>query len=109
MKRGAIWPAAGGSGYGGKPRPVVIVQDERFDSAASISVVPLTTTLVDAPLFRILVEPSEGNGLRAVSHMMADKITTVPGSKLREPVGQLDADDLRHLDGALVVFLGLAG
>ena len=63
MRRGEIWTASGGD-YAGKPRPVVIVQDDRFDATASITVCPFTTDPTDAPLFRPLVEPSAANGLR---------------------------------------------
>jgi len=109
LKRGAIWTAAAGGTYAGKPRPIVIVQDDRFDRTGSVTVVPFTGDAVEAPLFRLPVEPTETNGLRVVSHLMADKVTTLPKTKLRNRIGTLPADDLRRLDAALLVFLGLAG
>lgn len=108
MKRGEIWTVAGGKDYAGKPRPVVIVQDDRFDGMESITVCVFTTDPTDAPLFRVLVEPSERNGLRQTSRLMIDKITTVPKSKLGQPVGRLDDEDVIRLNRAMMVFLGLA-
>ena len=66
MKRGDIWTVSGGGDYAGKPRPVVIVQDDVFDATQSITVCAFTTDETDAPLFRVLVEPNERNGLRSV-------------------------------------------
>lgn len=109
MNRGEIWTAAAGSGYAGKPRPVVVVQDDRFDATESVTVCAFTTDPTEAPLFRLLVEPSSQNGLRDVSSVMVDKITTVRRSKLGERVGRLASEDVLRLDRAMVVFLGLAG
>ncbi len=109
MRRGEIWTAAAGSGYVGKPRPVVVVQDDRFDATASVTVCAMTTDPTDAPLFRLLVEPDDLNGLREPSRLMIDKLTTVPRSKLGEHVGRLADDDMVRLGRALLVFLGLAG
>ena len=65
MKRGEIWTVAGGQDYAGKPRPAVILQDDRFDRTASITICTFTTNLAAAPLFRLTIEPSEANGLKA--------------------------------------------
>jgi mRNA interferase MazF len=108
MKRGEVWTAAGGSDYAGKPRPVVIVQDDGFDATASITICAFTTDPSEAPLFRLLVEPSKSNGLRSPCRMMVDKITTVPKSKLGAQVGRLDDTDVVRLNQAMMVFLGLA-
>ena len=109
MKRGEIWTASGGSGYTGKPRPVVIVQDDRFDATSSVTVCAFTTDPTDAPLLRLLVEADEATGIRESSRLMVDKVTTIPRSRLGERVGQLSDDDSIRLSRALVVFLGLAG
>jgi mRNA interferase MazF len=69
---------AGGPGYASKPRPVVIIQDECFTETLSISVCPLTSEPIEAPILRIQVEPTPENGLRATSRLMVDKVTTVP-------------------------------
>ena len=109
MKRGEIWTVAGGPDYAGKPRPAVILQADAFDATASITICPFTTHGVDAPLMRIPIEPSERNGLRATSHLMIDKMTTVSKTKLESRVGQLSDQDIVRVNRAVVVFLGLAG
>lgn len=109
MRRGEIWTAAAGSGYVGKPRPVVVVQDDRFDATDSITICAMTTDPTEAPLFRLTVTPDASNQLREVSRLMVDKLTTVPRSKLRERGGRLNDEDMIRLDRALLVFLGLAG
>ena len=109
MKRGEIWSVAGGPGYAGKPRPVAIVQDDRFEGLESITFCPFTTNPTPAPLFRLPVKPSEGNGLTEDSNLMVDKITTVPRSKMGKRVGYLSDEDIVRLNRAVIVFLGLAG
>lgn len=109
MRRGEIWTAPGGPDYAGKPRPVVIVQDARFDATGSITVCPLTTDPTDAPLFRPVIEPDPTNGLAGVSRLMADKVTTVTRSKLGVRVGTLNEEATKRMNRALLVFLGLAG
>ncbi len=109
MRRGEIWTAAAGSGYVGKPRPVVIVQDDRFDATDSITICALTTDPTDAPLFRLAIAPDASNQLREVSRLMVDKLTTVPRAKLGERVGRLNDEDMIRVGRAILVFLGLAG
>lgn len=109
MKRGEIWTAAGGAGYAGKPRPVVVVQDDRFGETGSITVCPFTSDPTDAPLFRPAVEPGAANGLKAVSHLMVDKITTVSRARLGARIGRLRGEDMARLNRAILIFLGLAG
>ena len=109
MRRGEIWTVSGGQGYAGKPRPVVVIQDDRFDETSSITICAFTTDPTDAPLFRLPVEPSERNGLRAPSRLMVDKVTTVPRTKVGVRVGRLDDEDMVRLNRAILVFLGLAG
>ncbi len=109
MKRGGIWTVAGGPDYAGKPRPVVILQDDRFETTVSVTICPFTTNPADAPLFRLLIQPSDRNGLRVASRLMTDKIMTVPKSKVGAQVGRLDDEDMLRLNRAVLVFLGLAG
>ena len=109
MKRGEIWTAAGGKNYAGKPRPIVIVQDDRFDATSSITICAFTSDPTDAPLLRLVVEPSEVNGLDTVSRLMVDKVTTVPKAKLGRRIGRLADDDMVRLNRARMLFLGLAG
>ncbi len=109
MKRGEIWTVAGGPDYAGKPRPAVIVQDDSFDGTASITICAFTTDESEAPLFRLLIQPAPENGLRRPSRLMVDKITTVPKTKIGEPIGRLSDPDIVRLNQSILVFLGLAG
>jgi len=86
---------------------VAIVQDDRFDATRSVTVCPLTTNPVEAPLTRIVVEPSPLNGLDQASSLMVDKVATMPRANLREHLGRLSESDLVRLNRALIVFLGL--
>ena len=108
MRRGNIWTVAGGKDYAGKARPVVILQDDSFDGTESITICAFTTDDTDAPLFRLPVEPNERNGLRIPCHLMVDKVTTVPKSKVGAHIGRLDDEDILRLNRAVLVFLGLA-
>ena len=108
MKRGDIWTVSGGKDYAGRPRPVVIVQDDSFDRTNSITICAFTTDETEAPLFRLPVEPNGRNGLRAACRLMVDKITTVPKSKVGARIGRLDDEDILRLNRAVLVFLGLA-
>jgi mRNA interferase MazF len=109
MRRGDIWTVAGGRDYAGKPRPVVIVQDDSFDATDSITVCAFTTDETEAPLFHLPVEPNDRNGLLATSRLMVDKITTVPKAKVGAQIGRLDNEDILRVNQAILVFLGLAG
>ena len=108
MRRGEIWSVAARGAYTGKPRPAVIVQDDRFDATASVTICALTTDPIEAPLFRLQVEPDQLNGLDRPSSLMVDKLTTVPRTSVGQRFGRLGDDDLVRLDRAIVVFLGLA-
>lgn len=108
MRRGEIWTVSGGPDFAGKPRPVVVLQDDSFDATDSITICPFTTDPSEAPIFRLAIEPNERNGLRAACRLMVDKITTVPKSKVGKRVGRLDDEDLLRLNQATLVFLGLA-
>ena len=108
MKRGEIWTVACGKDYAGKPRPVVILQDDRFDMTDSLTVCAFTTDPTDAPLFRLLIKRTPTNGLRSDCRLMADKITTVPKTKIGAYVGRLADEDMLRLNRAVLVFLGIA-
>jgi len=109
VRRGEIWTISGGANYTGKPRPAVVVQDDAFDATNSVTICAFTTDKTEAPLFRIPVEPSDGNGLKKASRLMVDKITTVPKAKIGSRIGSLADQDVVRLNRAIVVFLGLAG
>jgi mRNA interferase MazF len=106
--RGDIWTSAERGTYTGKPRPVVIIQHRHFVHLDSVTACGFTSDNVDAPLFRILVQPGPGNGLDRPSRIMVDKIMTFPKTRLGRRIGRLDGKDLLRLNQALRVFLGLA-
>ena len=108
MRRSEIWTVSGGPGYAGKPRPAVIIQDDRFDSN-SVTTCPFTTDPIDAPFSDCRSKSRESNELTAESRLMVDKITTVRRSKLGDQIGMLDDADVVRLNRALVLFLGIAG
>lgn len=108
MNRGELYTAAARGTYTSKPRPVVIVQDDRFDATASVTVCPLTTDPTEAPLLRIPVPTEEGNGLSVDTTLMVDKLTTMRRENLHQRLGRLDDEIMLRLSRALVVFLGIA-
>lgn len=108
MKRGEVWTASGGPDYAGKPRPVLIVQDDRFAGSSSITLCGLTSNTTHSLFVRPLIEPTEENGLLEASHVMVDKITTVPKARLGRRIGKLAAPELARVDAILLAFLGLA-
>jgi mRNA interferase MazF len=103
-----LWTVSGGVPYAGKPRPAVIVQEDRFKATNSITLCAITTDPTEAPLLRMLVEPTDRNGLSVASRLMIDKITTVPKTRLGRRIGTLHNEDIVRLNRALTVFLGLA-
>ena len=108
LKRGDVWTVSGGADYTHKPRPAVIVQDDSFDGTLSITVCIFTSDPTDAPFFRLPIEPTQKNGLRTASRLMADKISTISKQKLGKKIGRLDDQDILRLNQAIVLFLGLA-
>jgi mRNA interferase MazF len=108
VKRGDLVAVAIQGDYG-KPRPALVVQSDLFnDTHASVTVVPVTSTIVDAPLFRVTVEPSRRNGLRTISQIMVDKVTTVRRQRLGQTVGRLEEDVLLRVSRALALWFGIA-
>ena len=108
LLRGLIVTAASSGVYSCKPKPAVVVQANRWlQGHPSVTLCPLTSTLLDAPLVRIPVHPSGSNGLLKPSQLMADKLFTVPTAAIGAVVGQLEAADLAELDLALRSWLEL--
>lgn len=94
----------------GKPRPAVIVQSDLFNEThASVTVAPVTSTIVNAPLFRLAVEPSPRNGLRALSQVMVDKVTAVRRERIGASIGELEPELMMRINRALALWLGIAG
>lgn len=96
------------SGDFGKPRPALVIQADQFDEQATVTVLLVSSTLVNAPLFRITVQPSKGNGLQKPSQVMVDKAMTVKRDKLGQAFGRIDADAMVEIERCLAVFLGIA-
>jgi mRNA interferase MazF len=109
MKRGEIWTAAGGSEYTTKPRPVLILQDDRFEPIESVTICTFTTDTTEAAVFRVPVEPDVLNGLDSASRLMVDKITTLRKTRLRSQIGRLADEDMARVNRAVLVFLGFTG
>jgi mRNA interferase MazF len=107
VKRGDLIVVALQGDYG-KPRPALVLQSDLFDHHPSLTIAPVTSTIVDAPLFRVTVEPSATNGLRAISQVMVDKLTTVRRDRVAQSVGQLEEDAMLRVNRALVLWLGIA-
>ena len=108
MNRGEIWTLAGGPDYAGKPRPCVILQSDAFRETASLTVCTMTSDPTAMPIFRIPIQPSALNGLEKPFQLMADKVTTIPKTKLGRKIGRLEDSDLQQLGQALIIFLSLA-
>jgi mRNA interferase MazF len=91
----------------GKPRPALVIQSSLFEELLSVTVLPITSELRDAPLYRVTVTPSQTNGLRRVSQIMVDKAVTVRREKVGEVFGQLDDDTMLAVTRAMALFLGV--
>ncbi len=92
----------------GKSRPAVVAQSDLFNAThASVVVCPLTTHLIDSPLFRLSVSPSENNGLAAQSQVMVDKLTAIRTERIRDTIGRLETSYIANLDEALRLWLAL--
>ena len=92
----------------GKPRPALVIQADQFDRHATVTVLPVTSSLVAAPLLRVTIEPGAGNGLQVPSQVMVDKTMTVKRDKVGQPFGRIDANSMIEIERCLAVFLGIA-
>ena len=107
-RRGDVVVVAATGDYG-KPRPAVIVQTDAFpDAHASVVICQMTSEIVDAPDFRVTIDPSEANGLRAPSQVIADKPVTIRRGRIGRSIGRLDDRDIGRLNVALAFVMGLA-
>ena len=108
MRRGDVVTVAAAGDYG-KPRPAVIVQTDAFPAShASVVVCQLTSDLVDAPDFRVTIEPTSQNGLRRTSQVMADKPVTIRRERVGQTIGRLGSQDMARLGIALAFMFGIA-
>lgn len=108
MKRGELVTVAL-QGDLGKPRPALVIQSDLFNAAhPSITLLPVTSEIRSAPLFRVTIEPSETNGLRKVSQIMIDKPVSVRRDRVGKPFGRIEDEALLRVNRALTVWFGLA-
>ena len=107
MKRGDLVSIAV-QGDCGKPRPALVIQSDNFDSHATVTVLLVSSALVDAPLFRITVQPTPGNGLQKPSQIMVNKVMTVKRDKICGAFGSLDSIHMLEIERCLAVYLGIA-
>jgi mRNA interferase MazF len=108
VTRGDIVIVATKGAYTGKPRPAVVVQSARFNPThASVTVCPITSDCIDAPLFRVAVPPGDRTGLAVPSQVMADKVVSVPRSSIAQGVGRCDTAEMHAIDDALRAWLDL--
>ena len=91
----------------GKPRQALIIQSDQYDEHTSVTVLPITSTLVAAPLLRITVQPSQRNSLQTASQVMIDKALTVKRDKVGPAFGHLEPDTLVEVERCLAVLLGI--
>lgn len=108
MKRGTIVVVAARGAHTGKPRPAVVVQSDLFNPThSSITVCPVTSDCVDAPLFRLPLPPGPRTGLKAVSQVMIDKVVSVPRTSIGAEIGECTSAEIDALDQGLRGWLGL--
>jgi mRNA interferase MazF len=109
MNRGDIVIVSSQGDYG-KPRPALVIQSDIFlNAVGSVTMCLITSELSDSAPVRISMKPSPSNGLRTISQVMVDKITTVPADKVRGPIGRADEATLNAVNTALLIFLDLIG
>lgn len=108
MKRGTIVVVAARGAYTGKPRPALVVQSDLFNPThSSITICPITTDCVDAPLFRLTLPPGSRTGLKSVSQVMIDKTVSVPRASINEEIGECDLQELESVEDGLRRWLAL--
>jgi len=108
MRRGDVVAVAATGDYG-KPRPAVIVQTDALPAEhASVVICQMTSECSDAPDFRVTIEPTEHNGLRVRSQVMADKPVTIRRERIGHRIGRLEDKDIVRLNIALAFVIGLA-
>jgi mRNA interferase MazF len=107
MRRGDLVTIAMQGDFG-KPRPALVIQADQFSEHTSVTVLPVTGTLLTAPLLRITIEPSAENGLKKPSQVMIDKAMGIKRDKIGQTFGRIDADAMVEVERCLAVFLGIA-
>jgi mRNA interferase MazF len=107
-RRGDLVIVAASGAYTGKPRPAVVVQSDRLPPLDSVLVALITSEIVDAPLYRLTIEPGAATGIARTSQVMVDKIIALPRDRCGQAIGRLDDAALIVLNRMLSTVLGLA-
>lgn len=109
MKRGDVVIATG-PGFGGKPRPNLVIQADEYLSLSTLILLPITSDLSDPPsLLRVRIDPDDANGLREVSEVMTDIPVTTRPDKVHKHAGMLSSEDMERVEDAMLLVLGFAG
>jgi mRNA interferase MazF len=106
VKRGDVVTIALAGDFG-KPRPALVIQSDRFEQTGTCTVLLISSTLIDAPLIRITIDPTPANGLKKRSQIMVDKAMSVKRSRIGDSIGRLDADILLAVTRSIAVFLAV--
>ena len=107
MQRGDLVSVAIQGDFG-KPRPALVIQSPHLANHTSVTVLLVTSTLVDAPLLRVTVQAAPGNGFEKTSQIMIDKAMTLKLEKIGPVLGRVNPDELTQVERGLAVFLGIA-
>jgi mRNA interferase MazF len=106
MRRGDLVTIALQGDYG-KPRPALIIQSDLFDEHPSVTILPVTGELKEAPVFRIRIEPGPSNGLQKTSDIMVDKAQSVSRARVGSTFGRVSEEQMLAVSRSLAVFLGV--
>jgi len=107
VNRGEVWLVSGGV-YAAKPRPALVIQDELYELEDSVTVIPMSSQLNDAPLCRTRIAATEATGLNSDSDAMVDKVTTIKRRHVTDRVGRVSSGDLLAIERLLMAHLGIA-
>ena len=108
MRRGDIVTVAFQGDFG-KPRPALIIQSDVFNEThATVTVLLMSSEIVDAPLFRITVVSTPENRLEKTSQIQVDKIMTIIRDRIGAVIGRVDDETLVGVNRALAVWIGIA-
>jgi len=105
MKRGDIVTVALAGDFG-KPRPALIIQSDEFPLLPTVTVLPISSYVLETPTVRITLDPTSWNGLKYVSQIMIDKPMTTMRDKVGAPFGHLDDATMLEVTRLLALFLG---